>query len=100
MRQQLGETLAQLREVDRLKDDMMRNVSHELRTPLALILGYTELLASGSLGELSGVQQEAINVAARRANETGGTGIECFQILEKTAPKNRAPFSRVQPLPL
>ncbi len=35
---------AALRELDQLKDELLRTVSHELRTPLTLIVGYTELL--------------------------------------------------------
>ena len=35
---------AQLRELDRLKDELVATVSHELRTPLTSILGYLELI--------------------------------------------------------
>ena len=35
---------AQLRELDRLKDEFVSSVSHELRTPLTSITGYVELL--------------------------------------------------------
>ncbi len=38
-----------LREVNRLKDELVTTVSHELRTPLTLVLGYAELLNTGSL---------------------------------------------------
>ncbi|MCL4535585.1 MAG: ATP-binding protein [Bacteroidetes bacterium] len=38
-----------LREVNRLKDELVTTVSHELRTPLTLVLGYAELLTSGNL---------------------------------------------------
>lgn len=67
--QQMRETLAKLQEMDRLKDEIMRNISHELRTPLALVVGYTELLASESLGELSELQRQAIAVTVRRCKD-------------------------------
>ncbi|WP_179299509.1 sensor histidine kinase [Rubrivirga marina] len=35
---------AELRRVDKLKDDMLANTSHELRTPLTAILGFSEML--------------------------------------------------------
>ncbi|MCA9913056.1 MAG: GAF domain-containing protein, partial [Anaerolineae bacterium] len=38
--EQLGETVEQLREVDRLKSQFLANMSHELRTPLNAILGF------------------------------------------------------------
>ncbi|MDO9497041.1 MAG: PAS domain S-box protein [Nocardioides sp.] len=39
-----AEASERLRELDRIKDDLVATVSHELRTPLASILGYIELL--------------------------------------------------------
>ncbi len=35
----------ELRELNKIKSEMVQNVSHELRTPLTLIQGYAELLA-------------------------------------------------------
>lgn len=37
----------ELRELDKMKTELIQNVSHELRTPLTLIQGYAELLAQG-----------------------------------------------------
>ncbi|HOG46688.1 MAG TPA: GAF domain-containing protein [Anaerolineae bacterium] len=43
--------ISRLKEVDRLKTDIVANVSHELRTPLASIKAYTELLLGGVEGD-------------------------------------------------
>jgi GAF domain-containing protein len=42
----------QLEEASKHKSQFLANMSHELRTPLNAILGYTELMADGSYGEL------------------------------------------------
>ena len=49
-----------LREVDRVKQELVSNVSHELRTPITSIHGYAELLAEGAIGELTDDQQEVV----------------------------------------
>jgi signal transduction histidine kinase len=41
------------REVDRTKNEFVSLVSHELRTPLSAIIGFTDLMIDGSLGEIS-----------------------------------------------
>ena len=50
-----------LRELERVKGDFVSTVSHELRTPITSIIGYTELLADGAVGELTLSQQEIVD---------------------------------------
>ena len=57
-----------LRELDRLKDHFVATVSHELRTPLTSIVGYTELLTDGSVGELDDEQRQFLEVVIRNAH--------------------------------
>lgn len=42
------QVVAELRALDKLKDDFTANVNHELRTPLTSIIGYLELVLSDS----------------------------------------------------
>jgi signal transduction histidine kinase len=55
----------ELKELDRLKSDLLANVSHELRTPLTSIKGYTEYILDGKLGPISEKQQKGLAVMER-----------------------------------
>jgi PAS domain S-box-containing protein len=46
-------TVAQLRELDKLKSSFLANMSHELRTPLNSILGFTDVIMEGLDGPLT-----------------------------------------------
>jgi GAF domain-containing protein/DNA-binding LacI/PurR family transcriptional regulator len=65
--EELTSALAQLEEMDHLKDAFIQNVSHELRSPLALIRGYAEMLDSGEIGEIPADQKKPVAIIARRA---------------------------------
>ena len=45
--------MAEEREIERSKDEMITNVSHDLRTPLTSILGYLGLIVNDEQGNLS-----------------------------------------------
>jgi len=62
----LGEELDWLRcrlmELEQEKNVFLRQMSHELKTPLASIREGTELLADGTVGELSATQTEVVEI--------------------------------------
>ena len=60
-----------LREVDRVRTEVMATISHELRTPLTSIGGYLDLLSEGDAGELNEVQAEMVEIALRNADRLG-----------------------------
>lgn len=43
------------------KNEFLAVVSHELRTPLAAVVGYTELISEGVLGDVTAQQQQALS---------------------------------------
>ena len=50
-----------LQELERVKGDFVATVSHELRTPITSIIGYTEVLEDGLVGELTASQREVVD---------------------------------------
>lgn len=52
---------------NRLKQEFIGTMSHELRTPMTVLIGYSEMLLSGTLGELNERQVEALQVVRHRA---------------------------------
>jgi len=54
--------ITELKEVERLKSNIVDNVSHELRTPLASIKGYTELLLDGYEGQDTHLRHQFLSI--------------------------------------
>ncbi len=57
-----------LKEVDRLKSDIVANVSHELRAPLASIKAYTELLLDGMEGNDAELRRQFLSIIDQETN--------------------------------
>lgn len=62
MAKELDLKAKQLKEVDAAKEEFAAMITHELKTPLVPIVGYSELLVDGTLGELSPIQKEKIKL--------------------------------------
>lgn len=61
MSDQLAKANDQLKKLDNAKSDFISIASHQLRTPLTSIKGFISLLAEGSYGKITPVQQETLN---------------------------------------
>lgn len=58
-----------LRRANRVKEEFLGVVSHELRTPLSVISGYTNMLIERMLGEVSPIQEKALETIAHQSKE-------------------------------
>ena len=59
----------ELRHANRVKDEFLRIVSDELRTPLNVILGYTNMLIDRTLGEVSPIQEKALQTVVAQSKD-------------------------------
>lgn len=66
--EQLGETVAQLQEVDRLKSQFLASMSHELRTPLNSIIGFSRVMLKGIDGDLTDMQEQDLTTIYNSGN--------------------------------
>jgi signal transduction histidine kinase len=65
----LEDSLRKLRELEKVREDLMRMIVHDLKTPLTLVLATLEMLADGSFGAVQPAQKQAINDAETRSED-------------------------------
>lgn len=65
----LEESFRRVRDVERVRDDLMKMIVHDLKTPLTSILATLELLGDGDLGPLSERQRGAVLDTHAKAEE-------------------------------
>ena len=74
-----------LEEADRMKDQFLANTSHELRTPLNGIIGISETLETGVMGDLESGQRSQlrlISFSARRLSRLVDDLLDIYRIRE------------------
>src|SRR5947209_17360247 len=65
----LEESLRKLREVEKVRDDLMKMIVHDLKRPLTSVLATLELLADGDWGTVTPEQKKALADAEAKAED-------------------------------
>src|SRR3954463_16421704 len=65
----LEDSLRKLRELERVRDDLMKMIVHDLKTPLTSVLATMEMLADGDFGAISTSQRSAIADAESKSED-------------------------------
>jgi two-component system, sensor histidine kinase and response regulator len=65
----LEDSYRKLRELEKIRDDLMKMIVHDLKTPLTSILATLELLLDGDFGAISVTQRQVIADADGKAEE-------------------------------
>ena len=65
----LEHSFRKLRELEKVRDDLMKMIVHDLKTPLTTVLGTLEMLGGGDYGPVSESQRRAIRDCEGKADE-------------------------------
>ncbi len=65
----LEDSYRKLRELEKVRDDLMKMIVHDLKSPLTSVLATLEMTADGDFGAVSDAQRGALGDAQRKAQE-------------------------------
>jgi two-component system, sensor histidine kinase and response regulator len=65
----LEESLRKQKELEKVRDDLMKMIVHDLKSPLTSVIGAMEMLIDGDFGKLTDEQRSALGDADRRAQD-------------------------------
>src|SRR5207237_3714992 len=68
----LEESLRKQKELEKVRDDLMKMIVHDLKSPLTSIIGAMEMLMDGDFGQLTTDQRSALGEAEGRAEDLLG----------------------------
>jgi signal transduction histidine kinase len=92
---QIHKQANELRRANKVKDEFLGVVSHELRTPLNVISGYTNMLVERMFGEVSPIQEKALQTIAHQSQELHALINKLLQVSSIEAHTVQAEFHEV-----
>jgi signal transduction histidine kinase len=92
---QIQRRAEELRQANKAKDEFLGVVSHELKTPLNVISGYSSMLSEGMLGEITPIQEKALQTVSRQTKELHNLIDSVLQVNSIEAEMLQAEFQQV-----
>lgn len=86
---QVEQSYRRLKEMEQLKDDLMKMIVHDLKSPLTTVLGTLEMVTDGDLGALAPEQHRLLSDAQKR-------GADMLQLMDDLLELAQLEESRVQ----
>jgi signal transduction histidine kinase len=68
----LEESLRKQKELEKVRDDLMKMIVHDLKSPLTSVIGAMEMLIDGDFGPLTENQRQALGETEKRAQDLLG----------------------------
>ena len=68
----LDDSYRKLRELEKVRDDLMKMIVHDLKTPLTSVLATLEMLSDGDFGQVTTTQKGAIGDAETKSEDLLG----------------------------
>ncbi len=65
----LEDSYRKLRELEKVRDDLMKMIVHDLKSPLTSVLATLEMLGDGDFGPTTDAQRKAVSDASTQGNE-------------------------------
>jgi len=65
----LEESLRKQKELEKVRDDLMKMIVHDLKSPLTSVIGAMEMLIDGDFGSLTDSQRDALGETEKRAQD-------------------------------
>jgi len=65
----LEDSYRKLRELEKLRDDLMKMIVHDLKTPLTSVVAMLEMVGDGSFGPVTDRQRDALRDGERKADD-------------------------------
>jgi two-component system, sensor histidine kinase and response regulator len=65
----LEESARKMKELEKLRDDLMKMIVHDLKSPLTSVLATMEMLMDGDFGQLASAQRNALGDAEAKAED-------------------------------